>query len=208
MSSSVVAGRREPESVINDIKRTLITTPRDANQLKIDARKMWLRVMEHRVEDTPITNMNSKLRIGGLMQAEYLAACLILSYGNKFKAVSVKLEDLLTECLPEFGLEELPDIIQFWRIQQLWERLLGKTKQPLSSLPDRYFSLLLEHSNCNSMDELLAKKKRYADYVKGAMDAFFTQANEFSLQQIDDWVERSVQWHDTTENSDLGEQGI
>ncbi len=196
MSARVVAGRRQPEPILNEIKQQLITTARDPLQLKTDARKMWLRVTEHRVKDTPLRLMNSKLRVGGLMQAEYLAACLVLAYGERFNTSSADLDDLLLECLPHYGLEELPDIIQFWRIQQLWERLLGKTEQPLSSLRDEYFSLLLKHSQCNSMDELLEKKKRYSNYVSQAMESFFDEANALTVKQIDDWLETSVQWRD------------
>ncbi len=196
MSSRVVAGRRAPQAQIDDIKRQVLTRLRSQSQLQIDARKMWLRVTEHRVGDTPLSAMNSKLRIGGLMQAEYLASCLVLAYGPNISADSVALDDLLAQSLPHFGLEELPEIIQFWRIQQLWERLLGKTEQPLSSLRDRYFARLLEQSNCSSMDELLAKKKRYSDYVVEGLNRFFGEAKDLSPQEIDDWAEAPIQWNE------------
>jgi len=181
--SRVVAGRRAPKASINQIKRQTITRSRDLEQLRIDARKMWLRITEHRVDDTPHSSMNSKLRVGGLMQAEYL-----------FTGNSVELDDLLNECSPHYGLEELPEIIQFWRIQQLWERLLGKTEQPLSSLRDSYFARLLEQSSCSSMDELLVKKKRYADYVVQGLEQFFADALDLSVNDIDDWAEASIKW--------------
>jgi len=195
MSSRVVAGRRSVEPDINQMKHQLIRRPRDQEQLRIDARKMWLRIIEHRVNDTPLASMNSKLRVGGLMQAEYLASCLVLDYGARSRTQSVELDDLLTECLRYYGLEELPEIIQFWRIQQLWERLLGKTEQPLCSLRDVYFARLLEQSGCSNMDELLAKKKRYAEQVVQGLDRFFAQALDLSLDEIDDWVESPIKWH-------------
>ncbi len=196
MPSRIVAGRRQAEQKLNRIKQRIITRERSLSQLRVDARKMWLRITEHRVGDTPLSNMNSKLRVGGLMQAEYLASCLVLNYGPKFISDSVELEDLLTECLPYYGLEELPEVIQFWRIQQLWERLLGKTEQPLSSLRDSYFASLLEHSRCTSMDELLAKKKRYVDYVVIGLERFFAEALELSVEEMDDWDESSIKWTD------------
>lgn len=201
MPSRVVAGQRSSEQRLNQIKQQILTRPRDASQLRIDARKMWLRITEHRLGDAPCNIMNSKLRVGGLMQAEYLASCLVLSHhfdvGSDEKNIrlnSVELDDLLAECLPSYGLEELPEIIQFWRIQQLWERLLGKTEQPLSSLHDDYFARLLEHSGCASMDELLAKKKRYSDYVVAGLNDFFGDALELNEQDIDQWVESSINW--------------
>ncbi len=194
MPSQIVAGRRQIEAKFRGIKHELIVRNRDVDQFKKDARKMWERVIEHRVGDAPLTMMNSKLRVGGLMQAEYLVACLVIDYGAKFTTKSTQLDDLLNECLPHYGLEELPEIIQFWRVQQLWERLLGKTDQALSSLRDSYFARLLEHSSCTSMDELLAKKKRYADYVVEGMTQFFAQSLDLTDEELEDWQETSVTW--------------
>lgn len=193
MSSRVVAGKRAPETEINSIKRHIITTPRDRDQFLRDALKMWNRIAEHRVKNTPLQDMNSKLRVGGLMQAEYLAACLILLNGVKLDPSLVEFDALLAECLPNTGLEELPEIIQFWRIQQLWERLLGKTEQPLSSLRDIYFSRLMQHSEVSSMDELLAKKKRYTAIVAEGMTALFSDL-EMTETDIDTWHEQAVRW--------------
>ena len=105
---------------------------------------------------------------------------------------------MLAQCLTQIGLagtglEELPEIIKFWRIQQLWERLLGKTEASLSNLRDRYFSRLLEHSNVNSMDELLAKKKRYVEIVDSGLNDLFSDLR-LSEQEIDEWVEEGVKW--------------
>ncbi len=194
MSSRIVAGRRDIESEFHRVKRDLIRRPRDKYQCQMDARKMWLRIIEHRVDDTPIASMNSKLRVGGLMQAEYLAACVTLDYGAKFSGPSVELDDLLVECLSYYGLEELPEIMQFWRIQQLWERLLGKTEQPLSSLRDKYFSRLLEHSSCSSMDELVTKKKRYAEFVVQGLESFFAETSLVSLAEMEEWQESPIKW--------------
>ncbi len=198
--SRIVAGRRAPETAINRIKYELVSSKRDIKQLRIDARKMWLRINDHRLGDTPLASMNSKLRIGGLMQAEYLASCVVLLYRHADKPDkqlgpgAVEMDTLLAECLVEYELEELPEIIQFWRIQQLWERLLGKTNEPLSSLRDNYFARLLEQSGCASMDELIAKKKRYSAYVVNGLERFFAEALELDLQQIDDWEEKPIVW--------------
>ena len=197
--SQVVAGRREPQTLIDELKYQVVSKPRDPYQLRVDARKMWQRIIEHRVGDTHLTHMNSKLRVGGLMQAEYLAACLVLGYDGSASHKNnsqqgLELDELLRARLPFYGLEELPEVIQFWRIQQLWERLLGKTGEPLISLRDSYFARLLEQSGCSGMDELLAKKKRYADYVEEGLNSFLSQANELSLKELDQWSEQAVDW--------------
>ena len=198
MPSRVVAGSRAPEARINSIKRRVVSTSRNQDQFLRDAAKMWHRIAEHRVKDTPLQIMNSKLRVGGLMQAEYLAACLILQNASSHPISSLEFDSMLAQCLTQTdlagtGLEELPEIIQFWRIQQLWERLLGKTEASLSNLRDRYFSRLLEHSNVNSMDELLAKKKRYVEIVDSGLNDLFSDLR-LSEQEIDEWVEEGVKW--------------
>jgi len=193
MPSRVVAGDKELVQRVSDIKYGVVSTPRDQDQLRRDALKMWHRIAEHRLVDTPVQYMNSKLRLGGLMQAEYLAACVILENGVRYGAESADFDTMLRALLPNTGLEELPEIIQFWRIQQLWERLLGMTDQPLSGLRDTYFSRLLDHSGVSSMEDLLSKKKRYAHMVEQGMTAFFKDL-EMSSVEIETWSERSVDW--------------
>lgn len=191
--SRMVAGDSLAEQKIDAIKRGVITTERDSTQFLSDALKMWTRVAEHRIGDTPLQNMNSKLRTGGLMQAEYLASCMILKHGHSKQFANGDFDAMLIECLTNSGIEELPDILQFWRVQQLWERLLSKTDQALSGLRDVYFARLLAHSNVNSMDELLAKKKRYAELVEASLQALFSDL-DMSREQIDAWHEQQVIW--------------
>lgn len=193
MPSRVVAGNRGVEPRVSDIKRQIVARERNQDQLKRDALKMWRRITQHRVTDSPIQEMNSKLRVGGLMQAEYLAACLILKHAASVKLDSVELDSMLSAVLPKAGFEELPEIIQFWRIQQLWERLLGMSGHALSSMRDQYFSRLLGHSGVSSMDELLSKKKRYANLVENGMNEFF-DGLELSDAEIETWLETSVSW--------------
>jgi len=78
MPSRVIAGNKSPEAQILEIKASIVGKPRQRNQLLLDALKMWNRIAINRISETPLQNMNAKLRVGGLMQAEYLAACLIL----------------------------------------------------------------------------------------------------------------------------------
>jgi glutamate-ammonia-ligase adenylyltransferase len=78
MPSRVVAGNPALVEQINKIKHGVITSPRNQGQFLKDSLKMWNRIDKHRLSDTSPEVMHSKLRKGGLMQAEYLAACLII----------------------------------------------------------------------------------------------------------------------------------
>lgn len=180
---------------VDTIKRQVIGTPRDQQQFLHDAVKMWQRITEHRLSDTPAEVMNSKLRYGGLMQAEYLAACLVLQKGRELvnDNSDMAFSALLNACVANTELAELPEIIQFWRIQQLWERLLGKTGASMDSLPHNYLQRLLVHSDVSSLEQLIAKKQRYAELVQQGMAALFADV-EMDASAIDDWLESAVEW--------------
>lgn len=196
--SRVVAGDRRLELRIDQIKQQVLTTTRNRQQLKGDAAKMWNRIAIHRVKEFDSDLMFSKLRPGGLMQSEYLAACLILRHQNStqnFYEASVEFDQLLATAVHNTEIANLPEIIQFWRIQQLWERLLGFSEQPLESLPKTYLARLLKQSGVNSLAELLAKKQRYAEQVINASKAIFYHSDDSEFE-VDSWLETKVQWLD------------
>lgn len=188
--SRVVAGNRGPEKKLNSIKANLISRTRDPQQLRCDAQKMWQRIAEHRVKTVGPEQMFSKLREGGLMQAEYLAACMILQNGHAMPVSSVEFDALLSHVDLS---ENLAEIIQFWRIQQLWERLLGHTEQALSSLPQEYAERLCQQSGVDSIDALIVKKQAYASKVESLMEAFF-DGNKLAPEALDEWLESKVNW--------------
>lgn len=193
MSSRVVAGKTLKDEALAKIKRQLLGTPRDQQQFLQDSLKMWNRIDQHRLSDADLETMNSKLRKGGLMQAEYLASCLILKHGPTLELDSVEFEDLLSSVLKDSDIPNLMEIIQFWRIQQLWERLLGMTDQPVQNLPSRYLERLLAQSDCLTVEDLTEKKRDYSLKVDHAMQAFFANIPMNQLE-IDDWQESKVNW--------------
>ena len=188
--SRVVAGNRSTEQKLNQIKAQLISQKRDALQLSNDAQKMWHRIAEHRVKATSPSVMFSKLREGGLMQAEYLAACEVLSSGHTLTVDDPCFDTLLAQLDPS---SKLSNVIQFWRIQQLWERLLGSTDQAIDSLPSPYLKRLLAQSGVDSIAGLLEKKKDYALFVQQRMKQLFVK-HERLPGELDDWIETAVKW--------------
>lgn len=189
--SRVVAGDKNLINGIDQVKRDVITRPRDQTQFLKDAIKMWQRISEHRLIRHEPDIMFSKLRIGGLMQSEYLSACLILSTDTR--ADSVAFDDLLNDALRDSDIINLAEITQFWRIQQIWERLLGKTGLSLDSIPNRYMGVLLEQSGVDNVTELIDKKIVYAEQVQRATEQFFRRVDdpEFDLEE---WLETRVNW--------------
>jgi glutamate-ammonia-ligase adenylyltransferase len=188
--SRVVAGNRRPEKRLNEIKAELLLKTRSDTQLLNDSQKMWRRIADHRVKPLGPEMMFSKLRRGGLMQAEYLAACEILQAGHRLSTLSVEFDSILAQIDEP---QKLAEAIQFWRIQQLWERLLGKSEHALESLPIEYLQRLLQQSGVVSIDELVAKKIEYSNYVEQRMDAFF-EANKLDSEQLEAWLETKITW--------------
>ena len=124
------------------------------------------------------------------MQAEYLAACKILANTNLGSSESVEFNALLAQT----GVDPmLSNAIEFWRIQQLWERLLGLTDQSLSSVPTDYLPHLLEHSGVNNMRDFLNKKSSMSDYVQHEMASLFGD-KPMSGAEIEEWLETQVNW--------------
>ena len=202
MPSRVVAGDKSLIEQIDDIKRTVLVSKRDESQLIADALKMWNRITEHRITDSSSELMSSKLSVGGLMQSEYLASCLVLRNSQQLNAKDVSFNALLEQSVQnehelETGLEQdvrqLPEIIQFWRIQQLWERLLGKTDEPIDSIAPDYLKHLLAQSGVDSIEQLIEKKQQYAKVVTNAMQQLFNPLG-MDAHAIEEWHEVGVKW--------------
>ena len=207
MPSRVVAGNKALIAQIDVIKRQVIKTPRDQDQFMRDALKMWDRVATHRISASSVDVMNSKLSVGGLMQAEYLASCLVIKNRDELNCDDISFANLLQQSalqsvlysnnqdkvLTNEELKSLPEIIQFWRIQQLWERLLGKTDQRLDSIAPQYLERLLLQSGVDSLDALKNKKSEYARIVEQSMMGFF-EPLKMSASEIEEWHEVGVKW--------------
>ncbi|MBT8114467.1 MAG: hypothetical protein KJP04_03760 [Arenicella sp.] len=189
--SRPVAGNKNLFAEMDKVKMDVLCGRREAVQFHKDALKMWQRIAEHRVEQTPAEIMFSKLRPGGLMQSEYLAACYILAADRPFS--SADFEQILAESLQSTDITNLGEIIQFWRIQQVWERLLGKTGEAVETIPAPYLDLLLQHSGVSNAAGLYDKKRGYAEAVEGAMNRFFAEISKSGFDP-EEWVESNVNW--------------
>jgi glutamate-ammonia-ligase adenylyltransferase len=196
--SRVVAGDHSLLEEVHQVKRKVVQGKRDRKQFIRDAKIMWDRISEHRLKDYDSSVMFSKLRPGGLMQSEYLTACILLDNSEtcfEFSmGSSIEFDELVrlgAKTNPK--LLELSEIMQFWRVQQLWERLLGFTEQPLESLPSEYLDRLLDQSSVKSLPELLSKKTRCAQTIIDLMNEFF-EPIEDERSWVDEWKEVNVLW--------------
>ncbi len=150
--SRIVAGDKTLGEKVIAIRDKVLSRPRDRDQFLSDAKTMWQRIADQRSADTPPDIFNSKLRAGGLMQAEYSEAC----------------QRILGET--QHGLE---GNIDFWSNMQLWERLLGLANRPLSALPNFYKNHFLSQMNAKSIKALAKLQTQHIKLVTKSSDAIF-----------------------------------
>ncbi len=114
----IVAGDRALGEKVMRIKSEIFARPRDKTVFKQDALHMFERLKAERLTDTPTDIWRSKLRYGGLMEADYIRSCLMVA--------------------EEQQPPELLDTIDKWDTLQIWERLLGLRAKSISSTPERF----------------------------------------------------------------------
>jgi len=150
--SRIVAGDRVLGDKVMTIRNNILKRPRDKDQFLSDARMMWQRISEQRITETPPNIFNSKLRQGGLMQAEYTEACLQI-----------------------LGLKThtLDDSIDFWSNMQLWERLLSLTHQPVTAIAEFYMNPFLTQMKARTIKNIQKQQLRYIKHVSEAYTALF-----------------------------------
>ena len=190
----VILGDKKTQQSIMQVKQQVLAKHRDIKQFKNDAKKMWQRIAEHRIKDVDEKSFESKLRHGGLMQAEYLAACLAIVSATEINNISeLDFVEFIELSAVKMNFPELSEILQFWRIMQLWERLLGLADKPVSDMPKQYIDVMLKHLGIRDIVELQNKIKQNSSLVLQHFESFFADV-EMNDQQLDDWLETAVQW--------------
>ncbi|MEM9599934.1 MAG: hypothetical protein AAF926_02815 [Pseudomonadota bacterium] len=111
----VVAGDNALGARVTQELANILSRPRDQAQLLSDAHYMWNKISDERIHAVPPNRFDTKLRDGGLMMADYWGSVGMLCDGL-----------------------DLGDAREAWTAILYWERLLGLTGAPLTSIPDRY----------------------------------------------------------------------
>lgn len=149
-----VAGCQALGREVSDLCREILTKPRDQIQFLQDAEIMWKRIDEQRIIKTPHDQFNSKLRPGGLMQAQYMQAC--------------------RKVVGQTGSFELESAIKFWQYQQVWERLLGLKLQSFEKVAERFKGgVFKENGKSLSVSAYIQRSALHADFVEENMRNLF-----------------------------------
>ncbi|WP_416877304.1 hypothetical protein [Litorimonas sp.] len=151
-----VAGSKALGEKVSALCREILTKARDETQFLQDARIMWRRIDEQRIIETPHDQFNSKLRPGGLMQAQYIQACRkVLGQSSNF---------------------ELESAIKFWQYQQVWERLLGLKLQPFEKVAERFKGgVFKENGESLSISDYVKRSAVHAQFVEENMREIFNK---------------------------------
>lgn len=152
----IVAGDKALGQEVMQIKSDILARPRDPSAFKHDAFVMFDRLKFERLSETPTDIWRSKLRRGGLMEADYIRSCLQVA-----------------------GLPSSPDLtaaIETWNRLQAWERLLDLKAKPLSSTPKRFAEAI-------GVDELQSQHAGLESAVRNITNAFFDDVDINALPE-------------------------
>ena len=94
---------------------SVLARPRDTDQFLADAARMWSRIADQRLRDTPHRLFDARLREGGLLEAEFV--------GNALRLLDRSVEDLASPT-------------RYFSDQLVWERLLDLTLK--ADVPERF----------------------------------------------------------------------
>jgi len=142
----IVAGDQSLGEEVLRIKSDILARPRDIDAFRQDARAMFERLQSDRFTETPTVIWRSKLRRGGLMEADYMRSCQQVA-----------------------GLappQDLADAIQAWNRLQAWERLLGLKARPITATPPRF-------ADSVGVKELQSQQTELEAVVRNVTRSFF-----------------------------------
>ena len=123
---------------------------------------MWQRISDQRISETPQSVFNSKLRTGGLMQAEYSQACgLILGQDTS----------------------PLAGPISFWSHTQLWERLLGMTGKPIDDIPAFYQDNMLAQFTGQTVSSIIEQQSKNSQITLQYFENNFARPQDIKAEE-------------------------
>ncbi|MGH1427561.1 MAG: hypothetical protein ACRBEE_06440 [Arenicella sp.] len=200
LPSRIVAGDIKLGHAVMQIKHDIFVKSRDDSQWLTDVKKMWRRVEEQRIQDVDADIVSSKLRKGGLMQAEYLAVCFCidqLSDPEFYQANKHQIDRfsyLLQNTQKAHDIEiDLNQAIEFWSTVQIWERLLGLENGSYDDMPEHLQRLMLQQLDCDSMKSFYIKAEKVSQRVEHAMNIYFSSC-PVKANELEEWQELRVQW--------------
>ncbi len=190
-----VSGNSVIGAQANKIRQQLFAQPRDRQQFINDAWKMLSRIRDQRTTEVAADSLSIKLRRGGLMEADYLTACIAIhEIPQRLDWAALKYAQLLKEIANNTRYSELDKVVNFWRHLQVWVRLLNLEAVTVSHFPAQELSCLLNDLGLKNELQLREKMMFCAKTIDGYLDQFMQERSVETSQQVDDWEETAVIW--------------
>ncbi len=177
---------------------SILTRPRDSDQLAGDAARMLLRLREHRIEDQSPDILAIKLRRGGLLELEFLISVLSLQWAadvpdlfeTEHDARLIRLAR--AEKLEVDQARILTDALRFYRNGLFALRLLGVQGQEISALDPAILEKCLLISGCETAEDLVSGLSGTQQSVLEAVEAhIFEPAKTCDMEN---WDETTINW--------------
>jgi len=167
-SARCVAGDTAMQKKVDAAVAQIIARPRDAEQCRHDAGLMWSRINEQRVEAGQSGMFADKMAEGGLMQAEYAQTSQQLMGGSG---------------------EGLEAAVDFWRVLQLWQRLLDLKGQAFHDITGQYKDAILTSVGAKSLEDMTELATQHKDKVIDATERLF---GDLAIDKVA--VELPIKW--------------
>jgi glutamate-ammonia-ligase adenylyltransferase len=178
------------------IRQRILAQPRDHQQFINDAWKMLSRIRDQRITEVANDSLSVKLRGGGLMEADYLSACIAIEHIPQHPEwATLDYSQLLQAMSDNTGYTQLNEIILFWRHLQVWVRLLNLETSRLSDFPAQEFGYLLDDFGLSSQ-QLSEKIVDSANTIDNYIGQLMQDCSLENTQQTDAWEESAVVWLD------------
>jgi len=190
----IVGGHQATGKSALQVRAKVLSAARDPQQLLNDAAKMYRMIQAQRNIENP-EHLNTKLRSGGLLEAEYLANVAILqalAQSTVSAAKTLGFDALLSNLPANQSNAALQQAIEFWRPLQVWERLLGLSEVPLTDLPKQYKKQILASVSLRSMKTFKSEVERHSDAVLQFSEGLFKSS--FADVDLDAWPDEVVTW--------------
>ena len=200
VSARHVLGHGETGKFISQTRYAVLSRKRNTEQFRMDAAKMLERIRDQRIVKVADSVVNTKLRPGGLMEAEYLAACCLIRLAPEHpELLSLDYSDMLKQLAllsaksNESHLRGLPNWIEFWSVLQIWERLLGLEGSEIDDIPQKFLPRILTQLNLDSSNQLIDQMREVSLLVRSGLEQEFSGV---SPQDLKSWQEKPVLWLD------------
>ncbi len=195
ITARYVAGHQSTGQEVMAVRRRVLSRRRAIDQLVMDAAKMRERIHNERIARIADDVINTKLRPGGLMEAEYLVSLTLLKHAaDAPELLDCNYDEAVKIAAGLLDFPELADALEFWRVLQLWERLLGLTGQQTADIPHLFSERLCRHLGVASPDELVARSRQFAVGVEEALEQQLKLSND-QQKLLADWMEQPIEWH-------------